>query len=330
MHASRSAMAGQSVLDHGASPVQRVPCGMISAATGISGSLRGILWMVLSSAFYALIYIVVRSLSESFAVNQIVFFRAVLGALFMLPWVATVGLGGLHTGKMPLYLWRMFFSYIGAAAWMYGIAGMPLADANALMFTMPLFTIVLAAIWLAERPGPHRLVATVIGFAGALIILRPGVIEVSTPALATLFAAAAFSAALIGTKKLTATENPNAMVFYLYALMIPVSAIPAILEWTDPGLDDIPLLLALGMCTVGAQQCQTRAFKAAQASLVVIVNYVQLPLIALLAWLAFGQTTDVWTWVGGAVICASTYYVSYREGVRSRLKRSLQKTETER
>ena len=281
-----------------------------------SASVRGVLWMILSSMFYAFIYVVVRGLSEIFDVNQIVFFRAVLGSAFMLPWLFAAGLGALRTTRMPLYLWRMFFSYVGAVAWMYGIAGMPLADANALMFTMPLFTLVLAVIWLAERPGLHRWSATVVGFAGALIILRPGVIEISFAALATLFAAAAFSAALIGSKKLTATENPNAMVFYLYTLMIPCAALGAYFNWTTPGLADIPLLVALGVCTVGAQQCQTRAFRAAPASLVVIINYVQLPMIALLGWLIFGQSTDIWTWIGAAVICSSTYYVSYREGQR--------------
>jgi drug/metabolite transporter (DMT)-like permease len=142
-------------------------------------------------------------------------------------------------------------------------------------------------------------------------------IEISFAAVATLFAAAAFSAALIGSKKLTATENPNAMVFYLYTLMIPCAALGAYFNWTPPGLDDAPLLIALGLCTVGAQQCQTRAFRAAPASLVVIVNYVQLPLIALLGWMIFGQSTDLFTWIGAAVICSSTYYVSYREGRRA-------------
>ena len=281
------------------------------------GAVRGVLWMLISSLFYALIYVVVRALAETFDVNQIVFFRAVLGSVFMLPWLFTVGISALRTSKLGLYLWRMFFSYIGAVAWMYGIAGMPLADANALMFTMPLFTLVLAAIMLSERPGLHRWSATVVGFAGALIILRPGVIDISLAAIATLFAAAAFSAALIGSKKLTATENPNAMVFYLYTLMIPCAAIGAHFNWTPPGLDDVPLLFALGLCTVGAQQCQTRAFRAAPASLVVIVNYVQLPLIAFLGWMIFDQSTNLFTWIGAAVICLSTYYVSYREGRRA-------------
>ena len=128
------------------------------------------------------------------------------------------------------------------------------------------------------------------------------------------FAAAMFSGALIGSKMLTATENPNAMVFYLYTLMIPPAAIGAAFGWTNPVIADLPLLTALGICTVGAQQCQTRAFRAAPASLVVVINYVQLPLIALFGWLFFSQSTDIWTWAGAAVICTSTYYVSYREG----------------
>ena len=269
--------------------------------------------MLLSSVFYALIYVVVRGLTDSFPVNQIVFFRALFGSMFMLPWVFSVGLAGLRTAKKHLYFWRMLFSFIGAVAWMHGIAGMPLADANALMFTMPLFTVIFAAIWLAERPGSHRWTATLLGLVGALIVLRPGYIEISFAALATLFAAATFAVALICTTALTRTENPNAMVFYLYTLMIPPAAVTMIWDWTTPALSDAPMLLALGLCTVGAQQCQTRAFRAAQASLVVIVNYVQLPLIALLGYLAFGQSTDIWTWAGAAVICGSTYYVSYRE-----------------
>lgn len=286
----------------------------------LSGSVRGVLWMLLSSLFYALIYVVVRALTESFPVNQIVFFRALLGSMFMLPWVFSVGLAGLRTSRKRLYVWRMLFSYIGAVAWMHGIAGMPLADANALMFTMPLFTVVFAAIWLAEKPGSHRWIATFLGLVGALIILRPGIIEISTAAVATLFAAATFSVALICTKTLTRTENPNAMVFYLYTLMIPPAAISLIWGWTNPALADWPLLVALGVCTIGAQQCQTRSFRVAPISLVVIVNYIQLPLIALLGFLVFGQSTDIWTWAGAAVICASTYYVGYQETRAARKK----------
>lgn len=109
-------------------------------------------------------------------------------------------------------------------------------------------------------------------------------------------------------------------MFYLYTLMIPPAAIGAFFDWTNPSWSDAPMLLALGICTIGAQQCQTRAFRAAQASLVVIVNYVQLPVIALLGFLVFGQSTDIWTWAGAAVICGSTYYAGYRETRKTRVR----------
>ena len=308
--AGRDEAAGQAA-DNGGKHYSRIR--MRRQLAELPGPLRGILWMLLSSLFYALIYGVVRGLSETFPAQQIVLFRAVLGAVFMLPWVLATGIGILRTRRLGLYIWRMLLSYLGALGWMYGIAGMPLANASALLFTMPLFTVIMAAVWLAERASLHRWLATATGFAGVLIILRPGLIEISAPAIATLLAAAAFAAALIGTKKLTFTEHPNAMVFYLYAMMIPPAAIGALWGWAEPGLQDIPLLVALGLCTVGAQQCQTRAFRVAPAGLVVIVNYVQLPMTALIGWLVFHQSTDFWTWAGAAVICASTYVVGRRE-----------------
>ncbi len=290
---------------------------MTLQTANLSAPVRGILWMLASSLFYALIYLVVRGLSERFPANQIVLFRAILGGAFMLPWLFSVGLSALRTQRMPLYLWRMILSYFGAVAWIYGIAYMPLAEANALLFTVPLFTVGFAALWLDEPVGLNRWIMTAVGFAGALVIIRPGLIEVSLPALATILAAALFSGAMIGTKMLTATENPNAMVFYLYTLMIPPAAIGALWGWNDPGVQDIPLLAALGLCTIGAQQCQTRAFRVTRASVVVIVNYVQLPMVAFMGWLIFDQTTDLWTWAGAVLICGSTYYSGLREGRRA-------------
>ena len=134
---------------------------------GLSAAIRGIIWMTLACVFYALIYVVVRGLSDSYATTQIVFFRAVLGSVLMLPWLYRAGLQGLKTSRMGIYMWRMGFSYAGALGWMYGIAFLPLSEANALLFTMPLFTVAFAAIWLRERVGSHRWSATAGGIPGS-------------------------------------------------------------------------------------------------------------------------------------------------------------------
>lgn len=266
-----------------------------------------------ASAFYAFVYISVRGLTDTLSVSQVTLFRALLGSAFMLPWLARAGISGLRTSRMKLYIGRVTVAYTGTLAWMYGIAYMPLADANALMFTLPLFTVIIAAVALRERVGLHRWSATVVGFLGALVIIRPGMIELGTPAIATLGAAAAFSIALVTTKALVRTEDPNAVVFYLYTLMIPFAIVPAAIDWDPVTWDHAPSLLLLGVATVGAQQCSTRAFKVAPASVVVPVHYLQLPMIAILAFIVFGQSVEGWTWAGAAVICAATYYITIRE-----------------
>ena len=295
------------------------PRSVRSSLDRLPDPVNGVLWMASASLFYSFIYIAVRNLTDALSISQVIFFRATLGALFMLPWLARAGLIALRTRRMKLYILRVALAYAGTVGWVYGIARMELADANALLFTLPLFTVIFAALLLRETVGLHRWAATIIGFAGALIIIRPGVVELSLPALATLFAAAAFSLALIATKSLVGTEDPNAVVFYLYTLMIPIAVGPAIADWTPLAWGQVPWLLALGVLTVGAQQCSTRAFKAAPASVVMPLHFLQLPMIAVLAFVAFDQTSDIWTWVGAAVICASTYYITLRE---SRPRRS--------
>ena len=280
----------------------------------MNDTLRGVLWMAAASLFYALIYIAVRKLTASYSVSQVVLFRAVLGGAIMLCWLAPSGPRVLRTRRMGLYLVRVAIAYTGALGWMYGIAWMPLADANALLFLMPLFTVVFAALLLRERVAPDHWIATAAGFVGALIVIRPGLVGLGLPALATIWAAASFSLALVMTKSLTRTEDPNAIVFYLYALMIPFAAGPAALDWRPVTASSVPWLAALGALTVAAQQCSTRAFVAAPASVVVPVHYLQLPLIAALAYVVFGQSVDRWTWVGAAVIVGATYYVTRRSG----------------
>ena len=202
-----------------------------------------------------------------------------------------------------------------AVAWMYGIAGMPIADANALMFTMPLFPVILAAIWLAERPGIHRISATIFGFAGALIILRPGMIEISMAAGNTVRGRHVFGRA---NRQQNAHGDRKPQCDGVLSLYVDD---PPGGYRRDVRLDQSrpqrypPTDRARRVHCRGATVPDPRVSGGA-GQLVVIVNYVQLPLIALFGWLIFAQSTDLWTWAGAAVICTSTYYVSYRRSER--------------
>jgi drug/metabolite transporter (DMT)-like permease len=112
---------------------------------------------------------------------------------------------------------------------------------------------------------------------------------------------------------LATTENPNAVVFYMFAILVPLSIGPAAADWISPGWADLPMILAFGVLSLISMQSWTRSLAAAPASVGMPLVYLQLPFVAVLGFLFYGQTSDLWTWVGGAVICASGYYVFLAE-----------------
>ncbi len=279
----------------------------------LPGSVRGALWMSAASFFFALIYVVIRRLTESVPIQELVLFRALLGMAFMAPWLMRSGPGALRTTRPGIYIWRTLVSYSGMLCWFYALANMPLADATSLMFTLPLFTVLLAAMFLGESVGIDRWAATAVGFAGALIIIRPGFAEVGIAAGAALYTALSYAGGGAMTKSLVRTENSNAVVFYNFALLGVVSIVPAIAVWETPAWEDVSWILLFGVLSAVATQCITRSFAAAPASVVIPFQFLKLPFVAIIALLWFAEEPDPWTWLGALVIFASSYAIVRRE-----------------
>jgi drug/metabolite transporter (DMT)-like permease len=269
--------------------------------------------MTAASLFFAIGYIPVRELSPSFTAYEMVFYRSLITVIAMLPWVARTGIGRLKTRRGVLYGCRAVLSYAGMVCLFFGIANMPLADATALIFTAPLFTVVITSWTLGDPIGAHRWGAILVGFTGALIIIRPGFVEVSWPLLAVMFTAVSYGAVNAATRALTLTEDRNAVVFYMFAMMLPIGIGPTIYFAAVPTLPEAGWLLLLGISTLFSQQCITRAFVETTAAVVTPAFYLQLPIIAAFAFALYGEEPVVWTWIGGAAIAASAYYVVRRE-----------------
>src|SRR3990170_2694838 len=229
---------------------------------------RGILWMLAAAFFYATLYIAARQSVKNLSVAQVAFFRAALVALLMLPWVWRSGLSCLATRRIRLHALRAAFLYGATLAWVYSLAHMPIADVTAINFASPLFTVIFTLLFLGEAVGSQRWVALLLGFAGVLIILRPGIVEVSIPALSALASAAAFAAGHAIARGLGRTEKANVMVLYLYGLSAPIALVPALLDWKTPGWADMGWLALMAVLTLMAQQGLTRALIAAPASAV--------------------------------------------------------------
>ena len=279
----------------------------------LPGVTRGVLWMVAASFFYALTFVTIRELSRSFSVFEMVLFRAALAVAFMLPWLVRSGIGALRTSRWKLYAIRAVVSYTGMVCWFYGLANLPLADATALIFTAPFFTLIFLSLAIGEHVGLRRWLAIGLGFAGALIVIRPGLVEITLPTFALLYTAVSYGGSNAATRALAITETPNAVVFYMFALALPLALGPALADWTTPGWADLPLIAALGILSLVSMQCMTRALAAAPAGIVMPLFYLQLPFVAALAYVLYSEIPGIWIWVGGGLICSTSYYIARTE-----------------
>lgn len=278
-------------------------------------AVRGALWMTGASMMIALSASCVRHLSGSFSAFELVFFRSALGTLFLLPWILRMfARGTLRTTRMPVYLLRTSLSYTGMVCVFFGLANMPIGEVYALLFLVPLITIVLAVILLKEHAGAQAWVACGVGFIGALVILRPGIIPISLAAGAVLVTAVTYAATNTCIKTLSRTDNPVQITIYGNLLALPIALIPMLFVWKTPTWEDVPWIFAMAAFQTCAGLFHARSVQAADARIVQPFNFLRLPTSVLLAWYLFAELPSHWTWLGAILIFASSYYVLYREG----------------
>tara|TARA_R110000787_G_scaffold58228_7_gene132868 strand:+ start:534 stop:1433 length:900 start_codon:yes stop_codon:yes gene_type:complete len=284
----------------------------------LPGTVRGAIWMVLGGLFLTLLAIVIRHLQQRYNVLEMILMRSVVSFLLILPWAIRVGLVDLRTRRLGLHVFRNTIHYCGNVGWFVGVTLVPLADLSALQFTVPLFTVIMAAIFLRETVGAHRWTATAIGFLGALLIIRPGFVAIGPGTLAVMLSALFYASSQVSTKALSRTEHPNVVLFYMSVIFIPISAIPAAFVWTTPLWEDTIPILLLGIFGYLAHFCIIRAFTAADASFVMPFDFLRLPIAALFGFFLYLEKPDIWVWAGAVIIFGSTYYITWRE---NRLKK---------
>jgi uncharacterized membrane protein len=167
----------------------------------------------------------------------------------------------------------------------------------------------------------RRWTATVVGFLGVLVILRPGFQELHLEMLLPVLAALFMALSVLVVKSLARTDSPGAIVLYMNVLLTPLSLIPALFVWRWPSAEVWAMMVGIGLLAALSHLLMTRAYKIADASAVLPFDYTRLPFIALLAFLFYGEVPDGSTWVGAAIIAASTFYIARREAVVSRERR---------
>ena len=281
----------------------------------ITGSVmaRVACWMLFACLCFSIMNGIVRHLGGSIEPIVVVFFRCLFGLVAMAPFLLRSGLSSLRTEKPMLHVIRGFISVIAMGCWFYGIKVMPLAEAVALSFTTPLFSSIAAVVLLGEVMRRRRWTATVVGFIGTLIVLRPGLTEFTSGSFLILAAAILMAISQVMVKYLTGKDHPNAIVFWLVFLVLPLSLLPAAAFWQTPVGVEWIWLVGLGMIATLAHQSMVRSFALADATAVVPFDFMRLPFVALIGFFAFGEKADMWTWLGATVIVSSSVYITHRE-----------------
>jgi drug/metabolite transporter (DMT)-like permease len=278
-------------------------------------ALRGALWMVGALLSFSTMAISVRELLHTMGSFEILTIRSVMSLVFLLVLLPSRGLAALRTRHFGLHLLRNGFHFAGQYAWVYAISMLPLATVFAIEFTMPVWAAVLAMLFLGERLNQGRVVMLSLGVVGVFVMLRPGMAVIQPAALVMLLGAFAYASTMVATKRLSGRDSAFAILFYMAVIQLPLGLVPALPQWVWPGVRDLPWVFVIGAVGLSAHYCMTRAFRLADAMVVVPIDFLRLPLIAVVGMLFYGEPLELVIMLGAAVIFAGTFYSIRRESM---------------
>ena len=272
--------------------------------------------MMAAALCFTVMTALVRDVADQVHPVQIAFFRAATNLTLMLPFAMRQGRSLFRSSNHRVYVFRGLVGFIFMMSFFPGAALIPIAESQALIFTAPLWATIMAVVFLGERLVRHRAFALIVGFAGALIILRPGFEVVSLGALLLLIAALANATSHVIVRYTTRSDSPDHAVFFLAFYTTPLTAIAALFVWQSPNLEQLGLLIAIGTLATLNQRFQSRAFASADATAVLPFDFVRLPFAGVIGIFALAELPDFWVWIGGIVIFGASVYLA-RSEVRS-------------
>jgi len=286
-----------------------------------SNTSQGILMMACSSATIAVLWAMLRVASETMHPFFILFWRSAFGVMILLPWFMRVGVSSLRTKKLHLHFLRSVCGVTAMGGIFYSIAHIPLGQAMAINYSGPLFATLGATLLLGERIRQRRIIALLIGFAGMLLVVRPGMNDFSWGLIAALVGVLGMAGSLLSVKVLSATEANAAIIVYGNLLALPIPFGLALAHWHAMSWFEFGLLVLIGLTSTVAQLFMNRALKLAEASAVLPVDFLRLVFVTILAATLFGEETQLLTWIGAGVILCSTVYIARRESKAARTVR---------
>ncbi len=273
----------------------------------------GVLWMFGCLASFIGMAIASRELAASISVFQILFFRSVVGVVVIAVFARKVLPELVLLQRFGLHLARNTVHFAAQYCWTLGVVLLPLAEVFALEFTMPVWVALFAFLFLGERISRPRRIAVFVSFLGILVILRPGLSIIDPASFVVLLAAMGYALSIIMVKRLTEDCSPAIIVVWMILLQLPMGFALALFDWHTPGWEDLPWIIIAGVTGLSAHYTMAHALRLLDASVAIPIDFLRLPLIALIGFYFYGEGIEVWLLIGAIMIFGSNYYALRKE-----------------
>jgi drug/metabolite transporter (DMT)-like permease len=265
----------------------------LKAAFWMSGSLAAILMMAISG----------REASKELNVFQIMEMRSLIGLAMLYPLIrSSGGVRAMRTGRIWQHVGRNTAHYAGQFAWLQALSMIPLAQVIAIEFTTPAWTAVMAVAFLGERFNLWRTLTILLGIIGVVIIVRPGIGTMEMGQLIVLGAAFTFGISFTMVKSLTRTESVVKIIFWMLVIQSAIGLLPALHVWQWPTLHAWPWVVIIAFTGTFSHFCMAKALLYADATVVIPMDFLRVPLMAVLGWLIYAERIDIYTALGAALI----------------------------
>lgn len=266
---------------------------------------KAALWMAGSIACFLTMSVAGRTAMATLDVFQLMEMRSVIGWFMLLPLVLRAGgFAAMRTRRPLQHVGRNVVHYAGQFAWLYALTLIPLAELVSIEFTTPLWTALLAVLFLGEKLNAGKVTAILLGIAGVLVIVRPGGAPIQPGHLIMLAGAVAFGVSIVMVRSLTATESVVRIIFWMLIIQSLIGLVPAIQVWRQPPLEVWPSVLVVAFTGTFSHYCMARALSHAEATVVAPMDFLRLPLSALLGYMVYAERLDLMTAAGAVLILA--------------------------
>lgn len=279
----------------------------------ISPTARGCLLMMIGTLLFSAMHAAIRHASQHLSGMELAFFRNLFGLFVIAPLLVRHGPSLFHTRKIGLHVMRAVINAVSMVCFFVGLSMTPIARATALAFTAPLFAALFSALFLGEVFRWRRWTAILVGFFGALVILRPGLKEIDIGGLLVIISSLLWAIALIDIKVLGRTESSLTITAYVTVLLTPLTLVPALWGWQTPSPGLWGWLIFIGVIGTIAQFAITEAIKLADMTVLMPFDFLKLIWATFLGIVFFAEVPDTFTWIGAGIVFASSFYIVWRE-----------------